>query len=184
MILYGRAENRRKVNPYNLSHHWLICQNALCEKLATKSFHSNVIISHGDISKADRSPCCLLNGPPFPPAIKATSGPRQGGDGRAKPSSPFSIDSQRNEQVEVIVWDSVWSEGDSRKAKNKMVFLSSFNQYTGNPFLSIHFCDCVPNAYFISLLFAKGKIDPSNVTAVIKWKLWTYNITSCTLWLM
>lgn len=85
-----------------------------------------MIISQGDISKADSSPCCLLNGPPFPPAIKATSGPRQGGDGRAKPSSPFSIDWKGNEQVEVIVQDSVWSRGDSRKAENKMVFLFSF----------------------------------------------------------
>lgn len=101
-----------------------------------------MIISQGDISKADSSPCCLLNGPPFPPAIKATSGPRQGGDGSAKPSSPFYIDSKRNEQVEVIVWDSVWSRGDSREAKNKIAFLwVSFNQY--NPFLSIHFL-CYP----------------------------------------
>lgn len=103
-------------------------------KHATKCFHSNVIISQGDISKAGSSPRCLLNGPPFSLAIKATSGPRQGGDGRAKPARPFSIDSERNEQVEVIVWDSVWSQGDSTKATNKTCF---FPQY--NPSLSFHF---------------------------------------------
>lgn len=73
------------------------------QKHATKPFHTNVIISQGDISKADSSPCCLLNGPPFPAVIMATSRPRQGGDGRANPSTPLSIDSQRKAQVEVIV---------------------------------------------------------------------------------
>lgn len=95
-------------------------------KVAAESFHSNVIISHGDISKADRGPCCLLNGPPFPQAIKATSGLREGGDGRAAPSGPFSIDSQSTEQVEVIVWDSAWSQGSSLRADNRMVFHSLF----------------------------------------------------------
>lgn len=51
---------------------WLICHNTLCEKLAIKRFHCNVISSHGDICKVDRSPCCLPNGPPFPPAMIVT----------------------------------------------------------------------------------------------------------------
>lgn len=51
---------------------WLICHNTLCEKLAIKRFHCNVISSHGDICKVDRSPCCLPNGPPFPPAMMVT----------------------------------------------------------------------------------------------------------------
>ena len=56
-------------------------------------------------------PCSLLNGPPFPPALEAHRGCRQGGDGHAKPPGlpPFNRLWGGNDQDGVTASHSAWT---------------------------------------------------------------------------